>query len=130
MHPCGAAVCSPQDRCTCPDRPVCPALQSQDTTSAEVTPLRPNELPGGLGAVMLDSPCVAVPLAGELRGDSSSGGSSFDGEISEVSPGKLGPGDYELLRVVGQGAFGKVGCSCVSAAAPSSSLCCGSNLRF
>ena len=63
-----------------------------------------------MGATVLESPCIAVaPLPGELRGDSSSGGSSFgDGELSEVSPGKLGPADYELLRVVGQGAFGKV----------------------
>ena len=84
---------------------LCP-VQSEDVTSAEATPLRPSELPA-IGAVVLDSPCVQQALPVELHGDSDSGGSSFDVEGS-LSPGKLCPADYELLRVVGQGAFGKV----------------------
>lgn len=77
-------------------------------TSAEATPLRAGELPGAICAVVLDSPCVPPEaLPAELAGGSDSGGSSFDTEAS-LSPGKLGPADYEMLRVVGQGAFGKV----------------------
>ena len=91
---------------------MCWACRVRRGTSAETTPLRASELPA-IGAVVLDSPVVVVqqPHApSALRGDSSSGGSSYgDGDLGGViSPGKLGPSDYELLRVVGQGAFGKV----------------------
>lgn len=56
--------------------------------------------------MVLDSPRVhAVPA--HLAPDSSAG-SSIDDEAGTLSPGKMGPANFELLRVVGQGAFGKV----------------------
>ena len=108
--------------------------QSEAVTSSETTPLRASELPA-IGAVVLDSPIVpAQPhMPAALRGDSSSGGSSYgDAEAGgAASPGKLGPADYELLRVVGQGAFGKVGCwrmlALLDFGMPCCSLCCSTH---
>ncbi len=82
------------------------ARGTSNTSAETATPLRSADL-AAIGAMVLDSPRVNVPL--DLAPSSSSAGSSIDGEAgSDVSPGKIGPSNFELLRVVGQGAFGKV----------------------
>ncbi len=80
--------------------------RGNSNTSAETTtPLRSADLVA-IGAMVLDSPRVAAVPSDLATG--SSAGSSIDGEGGTVSPGKMGPTNFELLRVVGQGAFGKV----------------------
>lgn len=73
--------------------------------SLQATPHRGSDVPD-IGAVVLESPQVPHMLSDFATG--SSAGSSVDGEASPVIAGKFGPNDFELLRVVGQGAFGKV----------------------
>ncbi|BDA45563.1 Ribosomal protein S6 kinase beta-2 [Coccomyxa sp. Obi] len=80
--------------------------RGNSNTSAETTtPLRSADLTA-IGAMVLDSPRVQAVPSDLATG--SSAGSSIDGEEGTVSPGKMGPTNFELLRVVGQGAFGKV----------------------
>ena len=80
--------------------------RGNSNTSAETaTPLRSADL-AAIGAMVLDSPRVLAVPSDLAPG--SSAGSSIDEEAGAISPDKMGPTNFELLRVVGQGAFGKV----------------------
>ena len=81
-------------------------------------------LHGSSGSSSLDGEIASAgfgrPAVDDLGDGSPQGASLVQGEWS-YSPTKLGPSDFELLRVVGQGAFGKVcalqallHCPCVS----------------
>jgi hypothetical protein len=75
--------------------------------SVEAAPIRTTGVPD-VGALLLESPRVQAAPSEADFGPGSSTCSSFEGEAGVVTPGRLGPSDFELLRVVGQGAFGKV----------------------
>ena len=68
-------------------------------------------LHGSSGSSSLDGEIASAgfgrPEVDDLGDGSPQGASLVQGEWS-YSPTKLGPSDFELLRVVGQGAFGKV----------------------
>lgn len=103
--------------------------RGNSNTSAETaTPLRSADL-AAIGAMVLDSPRVhAVPS--DLA-PGSSAGSSIDEEAGTVSPGKMGPTNFELLRVVGQGAFGKVlPCSFSQRSEEVTQLCAAAHWHF
>ncbi len=88
------------------------AIDSGDPAKdADQTVLDTDLLHGSSGSSSLDGEIASAgfsrPEADELGEGSPQGASLVQGEWS-YSPTKLGPTDFELLRVVGQGAFGKV----------------------
>ena len=88
------------------------AIDSGDPAKeAEQTVLDTDLLHGSSGSSSLDGEIVSAgfgrPGVDELGEGSPQEASLAQGEWS-YSPTKLGPTDFELLRVVGQGAFGKV----------------------
>lgn len=78
---------------------------------ADQTILDTDLLHGSSGSSSLDGEIASAgfgrPADNELGGGTPQGATLAQGEWS-YSPTKLGPSDFELLRVVGQGAFGKV----------------------
>jgi len=81
-----------------------PAPSPAPAPAAAAAPPAPRT-PPPLATLVVESPCVDVPAlqaAPEGTG-SESGGEGGGGH----APGRVGPADFQLLRVVGQGAFGK-----------------------
>lgn len=78
---------------------------------ADPTVLDSGRLQGSSGSSSMDGEIASAGFgraaADELGDESPRGARLVQGEWS-YSPTKLGPSDFELLRVVGQGAFGKV----------------------
>lgn len=76
------------------------------------SPLAPDLVTGSSESSSLDGEIASAGFGraaeDDLREGSSPEAGLVQGEWS-YSPTKLGPSDFELLRVVGQGAFGKVG---------------------
>ena len=81
-----------------------PAPSPAPAPAAAAAPPAPRT-PPPLATLVVESPCVDVPAlqaAPEGTG-SESGGEGGGGDAA----GRVGPADFQLLRVVGQGAFGK-----------------------
>lgn len=88
------------------------AIDSGDPSKdADRTVIDTDLLHGSSGSSSLDGEIASAgfgrPGSDELGEGSPQGASLVQGDWS-YSPTKLGPTDFELLRVVGQGAFGKV----------------------
>lgn len=105
------------------------ASEGEDDTLSELPALPPRRL-----RVVTQADAAEFAEAADARASSSaspSAASSSSSQSAAASPvaaaaGAVGPGDFELLCVIGQGAFGKVRacvCACVRVCGCKSAIC-------